>query len=864
MKNNSKFDYRPAPFYFLNDRIDKKEISRQIALMKESNISGFFIHPRCGLTDPPYGSMEWFEINRFIAEETKKAGLKAWLYDEDAYPSGNLGGRIVFDNPELIAKSLKIVKVDVKNKVAKLKGLGKIKAIAAYGILSEGKDIKDVINLNECFGTVRHDWHMREINNSYYAELKEIPYRHIRSAAYHAEISFKATVPSDNYEVYAVYAEQVFVDNRFGCMADNLNKKTTNYFIKKTHQKYADVMSEYFGTVVPGIFTDEPVPGGFIPWTDTFDKEFYKIKGYPIQDNYFHLSQDFSPYSYTVRKDYFDVINALFEKNYYKPLAAFCKKNSLQLTGHCLCEEDPVSQTKFGFNVYSNLWHYDIPGFDIICNKIGGRDSISLSFGAKIVSSVAHQKGVKPVICECFAVNPFNFGYEGMKRIADWLFVTGINWLCPHGFYYGFGGMRKYDAGKSFFFQDKYFKDFPLFSAYAERTGRLLAEADESTNVCLIIPDWELSSYSPCCENKMKELSIKVFTATRQLFENHIGFDVTDCKRLLKSKVKDGKLVIGKMKYDCVVYVSDNTDVMQQIKKHLITNNVPFTQADNQGNINIIDLFSLGAHGLKLESCAGDIKNIFCYSKYNKDGNIYYMFNSGREYCKYNISLSQKKFAYVYDAQKDIYMQVDLKGNKAEVSLRGYDSLIIICTNKRFSAKGFYTAAEFSKDTVYEYEENPKWEYIPQQAVCALAKYDVEIIKNNNKWLYNNVKYGRIRNYHGTQDRSIIKDYEKPFYDCVPRMENLYPVTAVYKTAFKGAENLKLLLEEDSFSGNYNIFINGKKIDKNRYKKEFIYDFTNIIANITLEADKEENMLEIVFNNAEEFDGINSAIYLIK
>ena len=59
----------------------------------------------------PYGSREWFDCVKFAVEEAKKLGLKAWLYDEDAWPSGNSGGLITVQHPEFVAKSLVIRKL---------------------------------------------------------------------------------------------------------------------------------------------------------------------------------------------------------------------------------------------------------------------------------------------------------------------------------------------------------------------------------------------------------------------------------------------------------------------------------------------------------------------------------------------------------------------------------------------------------------------------------------------------------------------------------------------------------------------------------------------------------------------------------
>jgi hypothetical protein len=104
------FDYAPAPFWILNHRLERAEMARQIKLIKDSGSSGFFLHARDGMLTP-YGSKEWFDCVKFAVDEAKKHGMKAWLYDEDAWPSGNAGGLITAQYPEVIAKTLVIKKL---------------------------------------------------------------------------------------------------------------------------------------------------------------------------------------------------------------------------------------------------------------------------------------------------------------------------------------------------------------------------------------------------------------------------------------------------------------------------------------------------------------------------------------------------------------------------------------------------------------------------------------------------------------------------------------------------------------------------------------------------------------------------------
>ena len=47
------------PFWFWNDRLDEREVRRQIHEMADKEVKGFFIHPRQGL-EQPYLSKAFF------------------------------------------------------------------------------------------------------------------------------------------------------------------------------------------------------------------------------------------------------------------------------------------------------------------------------------------------------------------------------------------------------------------------------------------------------------------------------------------------------------------------------------------------------------------------------------------------------------------------------------------------------------------------------------------------------------------------------------------------------------------------------------------------------------------------------------
>ena len=89
-------EFRGAPFWAWNGKLEESELREQIRTMKQMGLGGFFMHSRVGL-NTPYLSEEWFELVAACADEAEKQGMKAWLYDEDRWPSGAAGGLVTKD-----------------------------------------------------------------------------------------------------------------------------------------------------------------------------------------------------------------------------------------------------------------------------------------------------------------------------------------------------------------------------------------------------------------------------------------------------------------------------------------------------------------------------------------------------------------------------------------------------------------------------------------------------------------------------------------------------------------------------------------------------------------------------------------------
>jgi len=94
MKSDKK--YMSLPFWSWNDRLDADELVKQVEWMNENGIGGFFMHARGGLKTEYLGE-EWFKCIDACAKRAEELGMHAYAYDENGWPSGFVGGKLLED-----------------------------------------------------------------------------------------------------------------------------------------------------------------------------------------------------------------------------------------------------------------------------------------------------------------------------------------------------------------------------------------------------------------------------------------------------------------------------------------------------------------------------------------------------------------------------------------------------------------------------------------------------------------------------------------------------------------------------------------------------------------------------------------------
>ncbi len=87
-------DYKSIPFWSWNNALDERELEKQIEEMYAAGIGGFIMHARTGLTDEYLGE-KWFSCIEACLKKARELHMEAWVYDENGWPSGFVGGKLL-------------------------------------------------------------------------------------------------------------------------------------------------------------------------------------------------------------------------------------------------------------------------------------------------------------------------------------------------------------------------------------------------------------------------------------------------------------------------------------------------------------------------------------------------------------------------------------------------------------------------------------------------------------------------------------------------------------------------------------------------------------------------------------------------
>lgn len=329
---------------------------------------------------------------------------------------------------------------------------------------------------------------------------------------------------------------------------DLLSEKTTELFLKTTHDRYCRELGED-ASGLQGFFTDEPqYRREQIPYSPAVETAFWERHGTSLKACSIALFLD-TPDASAVRYDYYRVVSEAFVQNFTRQVENWHRRHGMTFTGHFLHEDSLCAQMQGSAGVMPHYAEMTLPGMDWLGREIGGW------LTPKQLGSVAAQTGKNQALAETFALCGWNVSFAQLKNIAHWQMVNGVTLLSPHLQGYSLRGFRKRDYPPSLFFQQPYWPQYRRFNVYAGRLGELFAHCPETADVCMIHP-----MRSAWCawngeETSVQELDASLEATSRAFAEHQITWHYADEGLLAQMASVDsqGMLRVGKCVYRCVV-----------------------------------------------------------------------------------------------------------------------------------------------------------------------------------------------------------------------------------------------------------------------------------------------------------------------
>jgi alpha-L-rhamnosidase len=525
-------EFRPLPFWGLNDALEDRELRHQIKEMKRKGWGGFFIHPRYGM-ETPYLTSEYMNRIKTCVDEARRQGLEVWIYDEHPFPAGCAGGLVGAERNEYRHKALVLRSHSRLTPIEE--GVAYFAAKLDKGLPTE---LKQVRKPERFHGTADIFFHFYEWT-------------------YPVSPSSHQGITNDFIHGFPY--------------TDTLSPKAVRRFIDLTYEGYRRSIGREFGKTVKGAFSDIPVyqwhyatPRPSIPWTTDLPSYFRERCGYDLIPHLPSLFFDVGDYA-RIRHDFWEVVNQRFLESYTKQLYQWCARHKLQYTAHYWGEEMLHWQIPWTGDVMTHFANQHVVSIDHILRNI--EDPV----GVKQAASVAEQLGKPRLISETYALSGHNLTYEERKWIGDWEYALGVNFIVPYIPAYSMRGRRKRDEPPSEFLQQPYWHYESLLNDYYGRLSYLLSQGRRVVEMLVLQPLASARTlYKPGAESPaayrphpdpfeaagvtLYQFSQKFSNLCEQLLRLHRDFHLGNEALLAdQAKVEGDRLRVGEMSYSVVL-----------------------------------------------------------------------------------------------------------------------------------------------------------------------------------------------------------------------------------------------------------------------------------------------------------------------
>ena len=465
----------------------------------------------------PETDKAWEQLKAFI-DACFARGLKVWIYDELAYPSGAAGNKVLQNHPADQVKGLVCASGVTEGGCGCIDGeTCTLVSAGAYPLDENG-----VLLTGQVYPVTEKDGKL------YY----DLP-------------------AGKTYRICGCYVRPVafLTENRVP-VADLMRADVVDRYIDVTHEAYRRHLGDETIAKITAFFTDEPgLPthgcssyfyekNAVAALTEEMETLLPGIRERYV-DLFFPTDRDFA----AVRRQYWQTAAELYAKNYFGRIAAWCEKYGTRMTGHLYGEETLSMQIGLNADLFGLMRYMQMPGVDrLYC--VNPRDVTA----EKTASSAAHLYGRTFTMSE----NSFHLEHNWWKTPEDATAENRMNSMfyqiqlgISHCASY-FSNPGQPDAERK------------AYQEQAARASLFCGTGVHKTDILVLIPmgaayerfmppDHKYWNVGPCTVAPYQDKSVQILEEAYgevllRLEDNRFDFDLIDDTGLLECTISDGKI----------------------------------------------------------------------------------------------------------------------------------------------------------------------------------------------------------------------------------------------------------------------------------------------------------------------------------
>jgi hypothetical protein len=320
---------------------------------------------------------------------------------------------------------------------------------------------------------------------------------------------------------------------------DPMNPRTGDKIIEKFFQRFEDRNPGQSGKGLNFFFSDElsfGVSGNL--WNNLIAAEFQKRKGYDLVAELPALFMDIGPRTPKVRLDYTDVMVAMQEEGFFKPVYEWHQKRGM-IYG---CDHGGRGRNVVEFGDYFRTQRW---------NQGPGCDQPRLSRDItknKVASSIAHLYLRPRTWLEGYYSSGWGTSSEQLSDATFANFAMGQNLLTLHGLYYSTHGGWWEWAPPCNHFRQPYWQHMGYFLKCVERLSYVLSQGHHRCDVAIIYP---VAAMEAGMDGK--DAVSTAFTLGNKLYAGGVDFDFMDFESLARAQMVGGELQVSGESYKTLV-----------------------------------------------------------------------------------------------------------------------------------------------------------------------------------------------------------------------------------------------------------------------------------------------------------------------